>query len=104
MPYIAHRATSVDNCQPSACVKGAEDGACVQVKLWEVQEADEATAVGSAEASMDQLVRENQQRLNSVQVHVSSDAELESIVQNSEILGLTRVRFGDGRQMTCRQS
>lgn len=82
-------------------------GQHVQVKLWEVQESDEANEVGSGEASMDHLVRENQQRLSSTRIHLPADAELESIMRNPDMLrlvGMTRVSYGEGREVTCRQS
>lgn len=77
------------------------------MKLWEVQESDEANSVGSGEATMDHLVRENQQRLSSARIQLPADAELESIIQNPEMLrlvGMTRVSYGEGRELTCRQS
>jgi hypothetical protein len=78
-----------------------------QVKLWEVQESDEANQVGSAEASMDYVVRENQRRMSTARIHIPADAELESIISNPDMLrlvGMTRVSYGQGREMTCRQS
>ena len=79
----------------------------MQVKLWEVQECNEANEVGSNEATMDHLVCENQQRLCSARIQLPGDAELEAIVRNPDMLrmmGMTRVSYGEGREVTCRQS
>lgn len=93
--------------RPSACAGFRLPTCHVQVKLWEVQESDEANEVGSAEATMDHLVRENQQRLSSTRITLPGGPELEAIVRNPDMLrlvGMTRVSYDEGREVTCRQS
>jgi hypothetical protein len=95
---------------PSVEMQG---GTRVQVKLWEVQEGDEATAVGAGEADMQRLVRGNQEYMNAqrMMVPMPADEDFESFMRNPEVLrliGMTRLRYGTGdhghAEVTCRQS
>lgn len=71
-----------------------------QEKLWEVQESEDATAVGGGEADMQRLVRGNQEYMNSQRmVPMPADEELESFMRNPKalrLIGMTRLRYGAG--------